>query len=115
MSLGKKLKGLRNTKVINQNEVAQLLGIDRSTYGKYETGDSTPDYEKLVKLAQYFNVTTDWLLNNPLNPSFDKETNDLLEVLHKRPEMKTLFSISQKASKEDIEKAMRIIEALKDE
>lgn len=67
MSLGKKLKSLRNAKGVTQNKVSQLLKIDRSTYGKYETGDSTPDYEKLVKLAQYFNVTTDWLAGDAMS------------------------------------------------
>ncbi|WP_088187583.1 helix-turn-helix transcriptional regulator [Desulfosporosinus sp. FKA] len=43
------------------------------------------------------------------------EAAELLEILHKRPEMKALFSASKNASKEDIERAIKIIEALKDE
>lgn len=62
MSLGEKLKSLRTSKKMSQQDVASLLGIERSTYGKYETGDSSPDYGKLVKLAAFFNVTTDYLL-----------------------------------------------------
>lgn len=58
------------------------------------------------------------------NEDFDNETpnfsnpyelQELLETLHKRPEMKTLFSVTKNATKEDIEKAVKIIEALKDE
>ena len=43
----------------------------------------------------------------------DDETMELLEELKTRPEMRTLFSVSKKASKEDILKAVKIIEALK--
>lgn len=63
MSLGEKLKLLRTSKKMSQQDVASLLGIERSTYGKYETGDSSPDYSKLVTLANFFNVTTDYLLS----------------------------------------------------
>lgn len=44
----------------------------------------------------------------------DSEVTDLLDTLHKRPELKMLFSTSKNATKEDIEKAIRIIDALKD-
>lgn len=68
MSLGKTLKELRLSKKLNQSDLAKLLNIDRTTYGKYETGDSSPDYDKLLKLADFFGVSTDYLLghNNDL-------------------------------------------------
>lgn len=62
MSLGNRLRELRMSKGVNQKEVAKMLNVDRSTYGKYETGDSSPDYDKLTKLADYFSVTIDYLL-----------------------------------------------------
>ncbi|MGE4274073.1 MAG: helix-turn-helix domain-containing protein [Desulfitobacterium sp.] len=43
------------------------------------------------------------------------EVTELLDTLHKRPELRALFSLSKNASKEDIEKAIKIIEALKDD
>lgn len=68
MSLGKTLKELRLSKKLNQSDLAKLLNIDRTTYGKYETGDSSPDYDKLLTLADFFGVSTDYLLgrNNDL-------------------------------------------------
>jgi transcriptional regulator with XRE-family HTH domain len=62
MNLGEKLKELRKSKNLNQSDVAKIINVDRSTYGKYETGDSSPDYDKLIKLADYFRVTIDELL-----------------------------------------------------
>ncbi|MCR4442180.1 MAG: helix-turn-helix transcriptional regulator [Peptococcaceae bacterium] len=62
MKLSEKLKELRTSKKLNQSDVADILKIDRSTYGKYETGDSSPDYEKLIKLADLFDCSVDYLL-----------------------------------------------------
>ena len=45
----------------------------------------------------------------------DNETLDLIDSLRTRPEMKMMFSVSKNATKEDIIKAVKIIEALKDE
>lgn len=59
MELGRKLKELRASKKLNQSDLAGLLKVERSTYGKYETGDSSPDFEKLIKLANYYKVSID--------------------------------------------------------
>ena len=42
MDLGKRLKQLRIERGLNQIDIANMLGVERSTYGKYETGDSSP-------------------------------------------------------------------------
>ena len=77
----------------------------------------------MEKIADYFGVTVDYLMGRENEPEvFDKEKNlivldddalELLEELKTRPEMRTLFSVSKKATKEDILKAVKIIEALK--
>lgn len=79
MNLGEKLKELRAQKKLNQSDLAKILRVDRSTYGKYETGDSSPDYEKLSLLADYFDVSVDYLLGRtdtpkPLTPEELPET-----------------------------------------
>lgn len=62
MLLSDRLRELRTQIDVTQTEIAELLNIDRSTYGNYETGDSCPDFDKLIKLSAYFNVSTDYLL-----------------------------------------------------
>jgi repressor LexA len=52
---------LREEKGLSQNEIAKLLGIDRTTYVKYETGDSKP-YRKINELSKLFAVSVDYLL-----------------------------------------------------
>lgn len=65
------LKKLRTDKGVFQKDVAKFLGIDRTTYVKYERGDSEPNLETLGKLATYFDVTIDELLGRPVKPVID--------------------------------------------
>lgn len=57
-----RLKQLRSERKITQLEMAQMLGVDRSTYVKYERGNSEPPNSTLCKLADFFNVSVDDLL-----------------------------------------------------
>ncbi len=59
---GNRLKELRSYKDINQLEIANHLGISRQAYGKYENENRQPDYNTLVKIADYFDVSLDYLL-----------------------------------------------------
>ena len=63
------LKELRTSKGLTQSELAKLLKISASAIGMYEQGRREPDYATLSKLANYFNVATDYLLG--LVPSAD--------------------------------------------
>lgn len=56
------LKQLRNEKDLSQAELAKFLHLARSTIAQYETGDRTPDYDTLQRIADYFHVSTDYLL-----------------------------------------------------
>lgn len=56
-----RLKILRDEKDLSQDEMANILNIDRTTYLKYEKTGKVPTI-KLTKLAKFFNVSTDYLL-----------------------------------------------------
>lgn len=56
------LKELRRKHNYSQQQVADLLGISRQGYNNYELGNREPDQKTIVKLAEIFNVTTDYLL-----------------------------------------------------
>lgn len=62
------LKELRKKKGLLQKDVAEHLGIDRTTYVKYENGVSEPDFKTLKKIANLFDVSTDDLLGNEKKP-----------------------------------------------
>lgn len=60
--LGKRLKQLRDEFGFDQKEMGRKLNITSSAYGYYEQGRNEPPLETLVKIAEIFNVTTDYLL-----------------------------------------------------
>ena len=78
MEINAKLKFLRKQKGINQDEAAQLLGVSLSSYQKYEREKNsvTPSLEVLVKLADFYGVTTDYLLGRePAQPELNPFEN----------------------------------------
>ena len=52
----------RRKKKLTQNQLAEIIGVSRITMNKWETGKSAPSVEMLLKLSEYFEVTTDYLL-----------------------------------------------------
>lgn len=56
-----RLKRLRKSKGLKQQELAEILGIKRNTYSDWENGKTEPSFDNLVKLADFFEVSLDWL------------------------------------------------------
>lgn len=57
-----RIKELREARGEMQKVIAKALGIAPSTYSQYETGKREPDYSTLSKIADYFDVSVDYLL-----------------------------------------------------
>lgn len=62
MALGEKLKMLRASRGLSQEQLAAELDVSRQAISKWECGDSTPDLDKLRAICTYFAVTTDYLI-----------------------------------------------------
>lgn len=62
IKFAERLQELRKERSVTQQTMADFLKIKLRSYQHYEGGDRRPDYEGLVALADYFNVTTDYLL-----------------------------------------------------
>ena len=62
MTFSEKLKNLRKTHKITQEELAKIINVERSSIGKYESANTIPSNDTLIKIAEYFNVSTDYLL-----------------------------------------------------
>lgn len=62
MSLGQRLTELRKSKKMSQEEVAEELNVTRQTISKWETDQSTPDFDKIVPLCKLFEISSDELL-----------------------------------------------------
>lgn len=64
MKFSERLKLLRTDRSVTQTDVAGILNVGRSTIAGYETKGKQPDYDKLIKLSKYFDVSIDYLLGN---------------------------------------------------
>ena len=60
-----KIRELRKQKGVSQAVVAEYLGITKQAYSLYETGKREPDFDSLLKLAEYFGTDTDCTAATP--------------------------------------------------
>ena len=65
----RKLKILRSQRKETQADVAKILGIDRTTSAKYESGASEPSFEMLQRIAKHYGVTVGYIMGEQENPS----------------------------------------------
>ena len=63
MQLGKKLKELRQVFNLTQKELAEKLEISRVNYTRYENDNVRPDYETIIKIADFYDVSLDELFD----------------------------------------------------
>ncbi len=62
MTIGEKILTLRKGRGLSQEQLAEVLGVSRQAVSKWESEQSVPDIDKIVAVADYFEVTTDYLL-----------------------------------------------------
>ncbi len=67
-----RLKDLREDKDMKQVQIAELLGIQQTVYSRYERGFQNIPIEHLIFLADYYNVSTDFILGRTDNPKINK-------------------------------------------
>ena len=67
MTIGERLYNLRKEKNMSQEDLANVLDVSRQTVSKWETGESTPDFNKICPLCEYFGITSDELLSGKQN------------------------------------------------
>ena len=66
--MGKRLRQLRMDAGISQLNMAEIIGIKQSSINRYEQGSSTPTAENLVKYAEYFDVSLDYVFGRCDSP-----------------------------------------------
>lgn len=67
-----RLRDLREDKDMKQADVAQILGIAQTVYSRYERGFQNIPLEHLIKLADFYNVSTDYILGRTNNQKINK-------------------------------------------
>lgn len=111
VSFATRLRELRSKRKLRQKDMAKKLGITESAYGYYEQGRSEPPYETLHQLAQFFDVSLDYLLGITDDPSGNlKEVDqvDVKKVLQKEKAHWGGYEIPE----EDKETIQRVLEAI---
>jgi transcriptional regulator with XRE-family HTH domain len=116
------IKKLRSEKNLTQKQLAEEIGVSKSTVAMWETGDRKPSRELLEQVADYFNVDMDYLYGRTyirkarlfdedgneyvnkehLNHFIDDETREIAQEIKDNPDIRTLFDVSRKAKPEDL-------------
>lgn len=109
------LARLRRERGMTQAELAQRLGVSKSSISMYERGNREPELDLLERMADLFGVSVNAMLgrSEPELVNSDPALTEYLEQLRDRPELRMLFSVTKNATKKDVEAAVKIIEALR--
>lgn len=67
-----RLREIRKSKGVSQLKMAMDLNMSQNTISRYETGEREPGINELIKIANYFNVSIDYLLDRTDNPNTQK-------------------------------------------
>lgn len=78
LTLGENLKTLRINMGLDQKQLAHHLNINASSISNWETNRRSPDLDTLVKLADFFNVSTDYLLGRTTIKNYSLDDNKYL-------------------------------------
>lgn len=73
--IGEKIKELRKNSKITQEQLGNAIGVSKMAVSYFEKGKKAPGRETLEKIADYFNVTTDYLLGRSEDPELNEEEN----------------------------------------
>lgn len=122
MEISKLISDRRKELGLTLEEVGKIVGVSKSTVKKWEDGYiSNMKRDKIALLAKALKLNPVILITGEEEPTGtsqltdDEELQEYLEELKNRSEMRMLFSLAKGATKEDVEKAVKIIEALKED
>lgn len=107
-----RLKELRNQKNMTQDELGKILNVSGKTIGTWERDSRQPNIETINALANYFNVSTDYLLGRKEDSKTtnDDKQVDLTGIGQKEDEEKIFSYEGKEIPKQDLELIRRILE-----
>lgn len=97
-----------------QRDFANILGIAVSVVSAWRNKKSKSYQKYLPKIAEILGTSVEYLLTGASAPApsgLSQEDAEILRQIHDRPGMRVMFSLTSKATDEDVEKAAKIIEA----
>ncbi|MCL6616171.1 MAG: helix-turn-helix transcriptional regulator [Anoxybacillus ayderensis] len=95
MTFGKRLRFLRKRRNLTQKDLADRFNVGESTIGMYERDEREPSFEFVKQLADFFNVTTDYLLGRTDDPNPPESDNEELGTLARINQLIKEYGIEQ--------------------
>lgn len=92
MAFYQRLRDLKEDSDMTQKQVADIIGVSINHYGKYERGETDIPFEKAIILAEYYNVSLDYLAGRTNNqkgiysPTLTAEEEQFLEIFRELTE-----------------------------
>lgn len=102
---GDRIKQLRIAKKLTQEELGKIINVTKVSVSGYENGNRTPDTDTLQKMADYFDVSTDFLLGREEKKSPIPKNQEEFEALINDPEADQFYK-EFKESPEERRKAL---------
>ncbi|MBA4538120.1 helix-turn-helix transcriptional regulator [Bacillus aquiflavi] len=118
--LAKRLKALRaeakaKDKRFTQEYVGKLIGVARTTYTAYENGTKEPSLETVNKLADIFNVTTDYLQGRTDIRNFQQINEEKAKFIINDPELRRWYNELPEIGEEELKKLHKVWKIFKNE
>ena len=116
MGLYENIRDIAKTKGVSINRLEKELGFARSSINKFNK--NTPSVEKLQQIAEYLNVTVDYLVSGEENVEKEKyylndETAKAAQEIFENKDLRVLFDAARDASPEDLKTTYNMLMALK--
>jgi transcriptional regulator with XRE-family HTH domain len=83
LNIGERIIQLRKQYSLSQSGLAKKIGASRTIVGNYERNSNTPSIEMLIKIANVFNVTIDYLIGQGQLGNYDKDVVNRIEDIEK--------------------------------
>ena len=113
------LKYLRVRDNLSQAELADKLGVAKSTISMYEVGKREPDFETLEAIADFFNVDMNFLLGKDRSENdhyyLNDETREIAQEVFENPDMRTLFKVARDIPPERLKAHIEFMKSLKEQ
>lgn len=105
MLIGEKIKELRKNSKITQEQLGNAIGVSKMAISYFEKGKKSPGRESLEKIADYFGVTTDYLLGRSEDPELNEEEDKAVSK-----EGKNIMSLIESLPEDERKKAWEQLE-----
>lgn len=127
------IRKIRTDAGLSQAKFAQMLNVHQTAVSQWEQGRTTPDVEVAKRISELFHVSFDFVLDNPYVEKekapadsggrfredelirLDADSMEILRAVRERPDLKIMFSVGKNVTPDDLIKAIKIVEAFKEE